>query len=177
MKDVNSQLRNSFAKLRSFPGATLKHLRHYIVSSLIEETPDRIILHGGCNDVNNKNSAPEKIANEIADMAILCRDYGVNDVFISAMICRRGKFLNGKVKRVNFLLKQICEENGYFFIDNSNIEFRDLWKDGIHLLESGKTKLAENLIYFLKQFFLTISTRLFFRSLHTHGNIKHKHSQ
>ena len=121
MKEVNSQLRNSFAKLRSFPGATLQHLKYYIAPSQIDETHDRIILHGGCNDVNNKNSTPEKIANEIADMAILCRDYGVNDVFISAMICRRGKFLNGKVKRVNFLLKQICEENGYFFIDNSKI--------------------------------------------------------
>ena len=69
-------------------------------------------MHGGCNDVNNKNSTPEKIANEIADMAILCRDYGVNDVFISAMICRRGKFLNRKVKSLNFLLKQIWEQNG-----------------------------------------------------------------
>ena len=86
MKEVNSQLRNSLAKLRSFPEATLKHLRYYIVLSLIDETPDRIILHGGCNDLNNKNSTPEKIANKIADMAILCRDYGVNDVFISAMI-------------------------------------------------------------------------------------------
>ena len=82
-------------------------------------------------------------------MAILCRDYGVNAVFISAMICRRGKFLNGKVKRVNFLLKQIYEEYGYFYIDNSNIEIRDLWKDVIHLLESGKAKLAENFMYFL----------------------------
>ena len=118
---VNSQLRNSFAKLRSFPGAALKHLKYYIVPSLIDETPDRTILHGGCDDANNKNLMPEKIANEITDMAILCRDYGVNDVFISAMICRRGKFLNGKVERVNFLLKQICEENGYFFIDNSKI--------------------------------------------------------
>ena len=99
-------------------------------------------MHGGCNDVNNKSSAPEKIADEIADMAILCRDYGVNDVFLSAMICRRKIFLNGKVKPVNFLLKQICEENGYF-------EIRDLWKDGIHLLESGKTKAAENFMYFL----------------------------
>ena len=54
------------------------------------------------------------IPNEIADMAIICRDYGVNDIFTSAMICRRGKFLNGRVKRVNFLLKHICEENGYF---------------------------------------------------------------
>ena len=105
MKHVNSQLQNSFAKLTSFPGATLKHLRYYIVPSLIDEIPVRIILHGGCNDVNNKSSTPEKIANEIADMAILCRDYGVNDVFISAMICRRGKFLNEKVKRVNFFIE------------------------------------------------------------------------
>ena len=55
-------------------------------------------MHGGCNDVNNKNSTPEKIANEIADVAILCRDYGDNDVFMSAMFCRSDKFLNGKVK-------------------------------------------------------------------------------
>ena len=149
MKEVNRQLSNSFAKLRSFPRATLKHLKYYIVPSLIDESPDRIILHGGCKYVNNKNSTPEKIANEIADMAILCCDYGVNDVFVSAMICRGGKFLGGKVKRVNFLLKLICEENAYFFIDNSNIEIRDLWKYGIHLLESGKTKLAKNFIYFL----------------------------
>ena len=38
-------------------------------------------------------------------MAILCRDYGVNDVFISAMICRRGKFLNEKENRVNFFIE------------------------------------------------------------------------
>ena len=124
-------------------------LKYYIVPYLIDETPDRITLHAKCNDVNNKNLTPEKIANQLADMAILCCDYGVSDIFISAMICRRGKVLNGKVKRESFLSKQICEKNGYFFIDNSNIEIRDLWKDGIHLLESGKTKLAENFIYFL----------------------------
>ena len=28
MKEVKSQLRNSFAKLRPFPGATLKHLKY-----------------------------------------------------------------------------------------------------------------------------------------------------
>ena len=133
MKDVNSQLRKSFAKLRPFPGATLKHLRYCIVISLIDETSDRIILHGRCNDVNNKNSIPEKIANEIADVAILCRDYGVNDVFISAMICRRGKYLNGKVKRVNFLLKQICEENVHFFIDNINQRLMERWDPSIRI--------------------------------------------
>ena len=62
MKEVNSQLHYSFAKLRLFPGVTLKHLKHYIVPSLIDETSGRIILHGGCNDVNNKNSTTDKIA-------------------------------------------------------------------------------------------------------------------
>ena len=75
MKEAISQLRNSFVKLRAFLGATLKHLKYYIVPSLIDETPDRIILHGRCNDVNNKNSTPERTTNEIADMAILCREY------------------------------------------------------------------------------------------------------
>ena len=107
MKEVNSQLRNLFAKLKSFPGATLKHLRYYNVPSLIDKPPNRIILHGGCNDVNNKNSTPEKIANGITDMVIISRDYGVNDVFITVMICRRCEILNGKVNHVNFLLKQI----------------------------------------------------------------------
>ena len=79
MREVNSQSQNLFAKLRLFPRATLKHLRYCIVPSLIDDTPNRIIL-------------------EIADVAILCRDYGDNDVFMSAMFCRSDKFLNGKVK-------------------------------------------------------------------------------
>ena len=84
-------------------------LKYYIVPYLIDETPNRITLHAKCNDVNNKNLTPEKIANQLADMAILCCDYGVSDIFISAMICRRFKILNGKVKRAYFLLKHICE--------------------------------------------------------------------
>ena len=88
---------------------------------LINENPDKIILHAEYNDANNKKSIPEKNANKIEDTAILCRGYGVNDIFISAMTCSRSKFLNERVKHNNFLLKFISEENGYFFIDNSNI--------------------------------------------------------
>ena len=73
-------------------------------------------------------------------------------------------------------MKQICEENGYFVIDNSNIEIRDFWKDGIHLLESGKTKLAENFIYFLNSSHW-VSPHDYFLEAHTHGNIEHTHSQ
>ena len=100
--------KESYSKVHCHSGAR-QMLKYYIVPSLIDETSDRITLHGGCNDANNKNSTPERIANQLADMAILCRDYSVSDIFISAMICRRFKILNGKVKRVYFLLKHICE--------------------------------------------------------------------
>ena len=72
-------------------------------------------------------------------------------------------------------MKQICEENGYFVIDNSNNEIRDLRKDGIHLLESGKTKLAENCIYFLNSSHWL--SHDYFLEAHTHGNTEHTHSQ
>ena len=71
MKEINTQSDNLFAKRRSFPGATLKQLKNYVIPSLIDKTPDRIILHGGCTDVNKKNSTPEEIANEIGDVVIL----------------------------------------------------------------------------------------------------------
>ena len=97
-------------------------------------------------------------------MAILCRDYVVNDVIISAMICRRGKFLNGKVKCINSLLKHIWEENGCFFIDNSKISIRNIWKDG------------ENFTYFLNNSYW-LSPHDYFLEFHIHGNTEHTHSQ
>ena len=45
------------------------------------------------------------------------------------------KFLIEKVNHIGFLRKLISKENEYFFIDNGNIEIRDLRKDNVHLLE------------------------------------------
>ena len=41
MKEANKQLDNSFAELRSFPQAILKHLNYYVVPSLTDKTPTR----------------------------------------------------------------------------------------------------------------------------------------
>lgn len=128
MKDVNKNVKNSLEKLRSFPGLTLKYSRYYVVSSLNDKTPSRTIFHGGCTDLNGISSTPEKIAKEIGYMKKLCRGYHVNDTIISVIICRRSKFLNERVNIVNILLKLICDDEAYFFIDNSNIENRDLRK-------------------------------------------------
>ena len=54
---------------------------YYVVPSLIDKIFIRFILRGGCNNLNNKTSTPEKIANETGIMGILCQGYGVNDIF------------------------------------------------------------------------------------------------
>ena len=98
----------------------------------MDETPNRVILHGGCNDVSNRNISLEEIASDIKDLAEMCREYGENEIFVSYLICRKNSYLNEKVLRINFLLNLICREKGFVFIDNRNINIDDLWEDGLH---------------------------------------------
>ena len=153
MREFNQQLHNSFAKLRPFPGASIKQLEYYAVPTLNDESPNRIIIHAGCNDVGDRNATPEEIAKKIEEFAMMCRSYGVNEIFISSLICRKNKILNDKIRRINFLTKLFCEEHGFVYIDNNNITEEDLWKDGIHLVQSGKDKLSNNFLHFLNFFY------------------------
>ena len=83
-KEFNDQLRNSKAIFKCYRGASLKELKHNIQFFLEEDTPDAIIFHGGCNDINprdgNKKLSEYQIAENIIEIAELCRSYGVKDV-------------------------------------------------------------------------------------------------
>ena len=133
-------------------GAKIKQLSYHAAPSLVDETPKIILFYGGCNDVSIKTSTLENIAKNLLEMAKTCRGCGVNDIFISSIICWRNKFLNEKVQRVKLLLKVMFEENEYIYIDNGNVEVGDLRQDGIHLSEYGKAKLSRLFIYSLNAF-------------------------
>ena len=64
------------------------------------------------------------------------------------------KYLNGKVRKINFLLnficKNKCKNKGFLLIDNKNIELDDVWES--NLQEKEKTNLARNFIYSLNNF-------------------------
>ena len=49
-------------------------------------------------------------------------------------------------QQLNDLLFSRCKKYGYNFIDNGAVWKKDLWTDGIHLIDSGKAKIANNLI-------------------------------
>ena len=114
IKEFNCNVKNRHSKLRPFPGATVKQLQHYAIPGLVDETPNQVILHGGCNGVSNRNASKEQIANDIKDLAEMGRGYAGNEIFVSSLIYRKNNYLNEKVTRVNLLLNLICEEK--FFI-------------------------------------------------------------
>ena len=58
--------------------------------------------------------------------------------------------LNTKVTKVNTLLEDELALNGIDIIDNSNIFFSNLWKDGLYINDGGVRKFSGNLSRFIK---------------------------
>ena len=59
---------------------------------------------------------------------------------------------------VNASLCNMCRENRFYFVDNSKISVDNLFKDKLHLLDSGKTILANNFIYCINNYLLLTHT-------------------
>ena len=74
MKELNRCLTNSFAKLRSCPLAEFKQLSYYSVPSLVDETPNKILIYKECNDFCNKTP-------NLLEIAKKCGGYEVNLLF------------------------------------------------------------------------------------------------
>ena len=50
------------------------------------------------------------------------------------------------IRNLNNLLCNACLKYGFEFVDNIAVSKSDIWKDGIHLLESDKSTIANNLL-------------------------------
>ena len=134
-KKLNNKLRGASARIRDFRGATIKHLKHHLLPSLVDGTPDIALIHGRCNDLGYKNKealSTDGIVNAILEIGKLCQSHGVNDIFMSSLICWKSNFQNNKVHTINNLLRSGCNSLGFHFIDNSSIARNHLTGDGIH---------------------------------------------
>ena len=60
--------------------------------------------------------------------------------------------LNQKITRINSLLKNLCLDNGLDFIDNNNVNFKHLGRDGLHINKDGQCRLALNFINYIKSY-------------------------
>ena len=60
------------------------------------------------------------------------------------------------IGQINEVIKELCHKNNFVFIDYQNITSSDLWVDGIHLTDSGKSILARDFAEKLNEFYVRI---------------------
>ena len=76
---------------------------------------------------------------------------GVSKVFVSVIVQNPESLLEEVNEKISFM----CKNNNFIFVDNSNISSIHLFDDGLHLVESGRCILANNVIDRINNFLLT----------------------
>ena len=137
---------------KCFSGANTKQLNYYIVPTLVDETPQTVVIHIGSNDITEskiKQINLDDLAQKIIDIGLKCRSYGVRNIAISSILVRSSIRLNQIILKVNNILKVLCATNGLNFICNDEIGREMVWKDGLHLTNDGTAMLADNFTKYL----------------------------
>ena len=153
MYEFNRSSKHGNAKLLCFPGAKSHQLLHYIDVNLDgRKPPDSVIIHIGVNDVmyDNSQSNIENLVRNIKKMTEKCRNAGAKNVFISGLVYTTRVSLS-ILERIHETLLSYCDLHNCIYIDNRNIRGKHLYKDGLHLLESGKEILANNFLFYLNR--------------------------
>ena len=152
LREFNSFFKNGSATFHRFHGSKARHMKNYVKTPLDENRPDTVIVLTGGNDLQTKRVNPtpvEDIAKDIIEVGKICRTYGVTIIIISSVIIRRSPFMAKRCKELNNILKGMCHEFNFNFIDNDNISTANLAYDGVHLNVDGNIKLAKNFLSIL----------------------------
>ena len=121
-------------------------MNHHIISTLLEDKPDIVIVHVGINDVLNRFDQDQIIKN-IQQIYITCKNFNVNQVIISGIVsCKKED--NSVINYINENLKVESTTKGCQFLDNGNIKLDNLCRNGLQLGESGKKLLLDNNVNF-----------------------------
>ena len=153
LKNLQGRKMSSTAKVKisSFPGCTTVDMKDHI-KPILRKNPDEIIIHVGTNSLRSCASV-RGCADEIIDLASMIVKESSAEVAISGLVARSDdESLAVKVSGVNKILSQFCSQNGWGYVDHSNISAEhDLNRSGLHLNTQGTTRLAVNFIKYLRE--------------------------
>ena len=143
----NREIRHFSSYVKTFPGATVEHMKSYLEPT-ISMQPDGIIILCGTN--NLRREAPHETANKIIKLAVDTKKR-VKNVAVSAIIRRAdSEELEWKRKQVNHLVEQGLKTSEINFIRHDNIQNGHLDSWGLHLNTNGSNILTGNFIDFLR---------------------------
>ena len=157
VRDFNNSYKIGTAIIRRFHSAKARHVKHYVTPTLIEESPQVVLLQCGGNDLQTIKLNPtpvETIANDIIETGKFCENHGAEHILISGIIKRNKQpYIERRRRQINNILKDMCFDLGYIYIDNENIEIEHLFNDGVHLNPDGSDILSGNLLHSLNNIY------------------------
>ena len=128
-KAMNQAIRSHDVHLKTFGGARIEDMRHYVEPTLGSK-PETLILHCGTNNLRNDNE--ENLANKIIALAVEIKKK-VPSVAVSGIVFRADLEIENKRKRVNHLVEVGLKDYDIDFISQDNIKAGHLDKWGLHL--------------------------------------------
>ena len=121
--------------VKSLRGATTNDMRSYIQSTL-ENSPERICLHIGTNDLKNKE--PRDVADAIVDLARTVELSGEFKILISELTPLNDNYKEA-VKSVIKLLNTFCNQHEWKLIRHTNNSEKHLNRADFILLDKVMT--------------------------------------
>ena len=133
-------------EIKCKPGMKIKQL----VNKVGKCDKEIIIIHAATNDV--KSNEPESLCEQVINTLKQIQENNPKSRIAFSSIIRRkdDMALNTKLRKVNDLLEEELALNGYDFISNNNIQFCNLWEDGLHVNDGRVRKLSGNLSKYVK---------------------------
>ena len=134
---------------------------HYIDPTLQEQNFKVVIIHIGINDILYYSSSRQinLLPQNIKEIGKKCISYKVKYVFISSLTFNASishKLLN----EVNEIIERVWLENSYYYSKNGNVYENDLFKDGLHLQNSGKKIVSQIFIVNLQTYGTFLEKRI-----------------
>ena len=113
-----------------------------------ELQPDTLVVVAGTNDITYDTHAgvadPKHIAEKVVNIG---RDApNVSDIHIFGITRRRDNDVKRLIDQTNLEIRLLCEQSGFHFVDTSDIEVRDLDRDGLHLNPGGTKKIMQKIL-------------------------------
>ena len=119
-KNLKTLLIMSFIK--PFDGAKIEHIKHCVMPFLKEQKPDIIVIHEGGNDINCKikgNVNVNELADNIINLAVICRDFGVPDIAISEVLPKKSITVTAIIRKINDRVKELFKNQKFHFYFSS----------------------------------------------------------
>ena len=160
-RDFNDEIKQAgiedlSCNIHKFPGASANEIAFYAHKNIEDDETDTFLVVAGTNSLRKTKDGREgpsnkEIACELVQIGQNARKQGVKNVLISGIICRRGMHFQKRIFNINRMVRELCLELEFIFIDNSNIFIQHLNEaDGLHLNFTGTNILKQNILRALR---------------------------